>query len=194
MRAPVGLQSHLHALGIDLVDAFEQLDRPAALVAPDGVCLWQNGAAIAFAGDVQGRQFGAVAPDYVASARASFARKVLGADPVTHTGIVLIDANGERRHAEVTTFSLVRDGELTALLSIVQAVTAVEPEAATRTLSPREHQTLLMLSAGLTTAEIAERLGVARETARNHIRGVMRALGVHSRVAAVARARELGLI
>jgi DNA-binding CsgD family transcriptional regulator len=37
-------------------------------------------------------------------------------------------------------------------------------------------------------------MGIAYDTARNHIRGLLRALNVHSRLQAVARARELGLI
>jgi DNA-binding NarL/FixJ family response regulator len=37
-------------------------------------------------------------------------------------------------------------------------------------------------------------MGVAYDTARNHIRGLLRALNVHSRLQAVARAHDLGLL
>ena len=61
-------------------------------------------------------------------------------------------------------------------------------------LTPRQRQTLAMLGEGLTTRELMHRLGVSRETARNHIRGVLQALGAHSRLEAVTNARHLGLI
>jgi DNA-binding CsgD family transcriptional regulator len=37
-------------------------------------------------------------------------------------------------------------------------------------------------------------LHVSRETVRNHVRHVLRELGAHSRLEAVARAHELGLL
>jgi DNA-binding CsgD family transcriptional regulator len=61
-------------------------------------------------------------------------------------------------------------------------------------LTPRQRETLAMLGEGVTTRELMHRLGVSRETARNHIRGVLQALGAHSRLEAVTNARHLGLI
>jgi DNA-binding NarL/FixJ family response regulator len=49
---------------------------------------------------------------------------------------------------------------------------------------------LRMLEAGRSTAQIASELHISTETARNHIRGLLRALGVHTRLAAVAVARR----
>jgi PAS domain S-box-containing protein len=61
-------------------------------------------------------------------------------------------------------------------------------------LTPRQQETLAMLGSGLNTREVAHGLGVSRETARNHIRGVLLALGAHTRLEAVSNARHLGLI
>jgi DNA-binding NarL/FixJ family response regulator len=55
-------------------------------------------------------------------------------------------------------------------------------------LTPRQHETLEHLAQGLSTPEIAARMQVAEETARNHIRGLLRELGVHSRLEAVVKA------
>jgi DNA-binding NarL/FixJ family response regulator len=66
---------------------------------------------------------------------------------------------------------------------------ALRPE-----LTPRQLETLRLLGEGLETKQIAERLGVADETARNHIRALLRALGVHSRLEAVVAGRRLGLL
>jgi two-component system NarL family response regulator len=55
-------------------------------------------------------------------------------------------------------------------------------------------EVLGLLAQGLNTREIAGRLGVAVETTRNHIRALLRRLGVHSRLEAVIVARRQGLI
>ena len=61
-------------------------------------------------------------------------------------------------------------------------------------LTVRQNEALALLAEGLGTAAIAERLGVAEETARNHIRGLLGALGVHSRLEAVVEGQRLGLV
>ena len=61
-------------------------------------------------------------------------------------------------------------------------------------LTPREHEVLLHLAAGCSTVQMAELMGVAVETVRNHVRRLLRALGVHSRLEAVALARREGLV
>ena len=61
-------------------------------------------------------------------------------------------------------------------------------------LTPRQLETLQLLGEGLETKGIAERLGVAEETARNHIRAVLRVLEVHSRLEAVVAGLRLGLL
>jgi DNA-binding CsgD family transcriptional regulator len=61
-------------------------------------------------------------------------------------------------------------------------------------LSPREHETLTLLAAGYSTAQMAQQMGIAKETVRNHVKGVLSSLGARSRVEAVAKARRAGLI
>jgi DNA-binding CsgD family transcriptional regulator len=188
-----GLQAQLAALGIDLPTVLENNAAPVGLVNPSGVVLWQNAASVELVGDQRGRRMTAIAEDYLPRAQAALARKRMGADRLTHSGVVLVDRNGARQHAETISLSLTKDDQLVAILAIVKSVTA-EDSTGVEPLSPRQRETLLLLAAGLTTAQIATELGVAHETARNHIRRVIRALGVHSRLAAVVRSRELGLL
>ena len=47
-----------------------------------------------------------------------------------------------------------------------------------------------MLEHGRSTRQIAQELHLSQETVRNHVRHVFRALGVHSRLEAVALARR----
>src|SRR6266498_2261810 len=61
-------------------------------------------------------------------------------------------------------------------------------------LTARERQTLLLLADGASTAEISDRLGVARNTARNHVQRVLTKLGARSKLEAVAIARRDGLL
>ncbi|MCK2219135.1 response regulator transcription factor [Actinomadura sp. ATCC 31491] len=61
-------------------------------------------------------------------------------------------------------------------------------------LTARERETLLLLAEGASTDEISERLGVARNTARNHVQHVLEKLGARSKLEAVAVARREGLL
>lgn len=60
-------------------------------------------------------------------------------------------------------------------------------------LTAREREILALLVEGVTTDEIGERLGVARNTVRNHVQRVLEKLGARSKLEAVAIARRVGL-
>ncbi|WP_329128752.1 response regulator transcription factor [Streptomyces sp. NBC_01476] len=62
------------------------------------------------------------------------------------------------------------------------------------TLTPRERETLDLLGEGLGSAEISRRLGVAVNTARNHIQRVLEKLGARTQLEAVTTARRDGLL
>jgi PAS domain S-box-containing protein len=61
-------------------------------------------------------------------------------------------------------------------------------------LTARQRQVLRLLADGVPAKLIAQRLGIAEVTARNHIQGLLRELRCHSQLAAVAEARRLGLV
>lgn len=61
-------------------------------------------------------------------------------------------------------------------------------------LSERELEVLNLIAAGLKNREIAEELFVALSTIKSHVNNIYGKLGVSSRVQAVSRAQELGLI
>jgi len=60
-------------------------------------------------------------------------------------------------------------------------------------LSSREHEVLLELAQGATTAEIAETLTISRNTVRTHVRNLLKKLEATNRAEAVARASAFGL-
>jgi DNA-binding NarL/FixJ family response regulator len=51
-----------------------------------------------------------------------------------------------------------------------------------------------MLARGRSTAQIANELKLSIETVRNHVRLMMRALGAHSRIEALAVAHREGIL
>ena len=72
--------------------------------------------------------------------------------------------------------------------SEVTATSSVVPE-----LTPRQREILAFLAEGVRAKEIAHRLSLSVPTVRNHIHTLLRRLGVSSQLAAVAKAREVGL-
>jgi DNA-binding CsgD family transcriptional regulator len=61
-------------------------------------------------------------------------------------------------------------------------------------LTPREHEILVLISHGLTMRQVATRLGISPRTVETHVAKVYRKLEVRSRVQAVSRAVSLGLV
>lgn len=61
-------------------------------------------------------------------------------------------------------------------------------------LTPRERQVLDLLGAGLTTGQVASRLGISARTVETHVAKLYRKLGVRTRLQAVSRAASLGLV
>lgn len=74
------------------------------------------------------------------------------------------------------------------------ATAELDRRAAAATISPREQELLRVLAEGLTNREIAARLVLEESTIRTHLRNIYRKLGVNSRLQAIQRARELGLL
>jgi ATP/maltotriose-dependent transcriptional regulator MalT len=76
--------------------------------------------------------------------------------------------------------------------SLMRRAARGKPEAAP--LSTREAEVLRQMSRGLTNRELAQKLFITEGTTKGHLHRIFRKLGVRNRTAAVARARELGLL
>jgi DNA-binding NarL/FixJ family response regulator len=61
-------------------------------------------------------------------------------------------------------------------------------------LTAREKEVLRLMAEGVSSRDIATRLGISYATVRTHIRSLGAKLGVHSKVQAIVKARELALI
>jgi DNA-binding NarL/FixJ family response regulator len=67
-------------------------------------------------------------------------------------------------------------------------------EAQLERLTPREKEVLRLMAQGYPSRAIAAELGISYTTVRTHIRGLGSKLAVHSKLEAIVKARELGLI
>ena len=67
-----------------------------------------------------------------------------------------------------------------------------EPIAPHPHLTPRQTEVFCLLQQGRSTKQIAQELHLSAETVRNHIRHILRTLGVTSRLEAVAVVRHGG--
>lgn len=68
------------------------------------------------------------------------------------------------------------------------------PQVSLPSLTPREEQTLALLSMGHSNKAIAKEMGLSPDTVKDHLERVFAKLEVRDRLAAVKRAMELGLI
>ena len=67
-------------------------------------------------------------------------------------------------------------------------------EAQLERLTPREREVLRLMAEGHPSRQIAARMGISYTTVRTHIRSLGSKLAVHSKLEAIVKARELGLI
>ncbi|HAF08863.1 MAG TPA: DNA-binding response regulator [Chloroflexi bacterium] len=73
----------------------------------------------------------------------------------------------------------------------------LERETRPRPLEPltaRELEVLQLLAEGASTGQASEQLGISSATLRAHVQAILRKLGAHSRLEAVAEAARLGVI
>jgi DNA-binding NarL/FixJ family response regulator len=87
-------------------------------------------------------------------------------------------------------------GEMLIPASVLAELVANQGERAQLLdrLTPREKELLTLVADGLDNWAIAERLGIRYATVRGHLRNLLGKLDAHSKLEAVVRASELGLI
>jgi PAS domain S-box-containing protein len=186
--------SHLRTLGGDLEDALDRVNVPSYVIDSHGIIRRVNRAGEELVGDVRGRQFtSVVAPEETRRAREAFSRHMVGEQDVD-APVVLLDEDGDRVSVEVSSVCLFEGHRVIGVFGQLRDVDE-DPEPAPHPhLTPRQSEVLRQLEHGRSTEQIAERLHLSVETVRNHIRAVLRALNVHSRLEAVAVARREHLV
>jgi DNA-binding CsgD family transcriptional regulator len=177
-------------VGGDVERALHGVGVPSYVLDKTGVVRWTNAAAERLVGDVRGRHFtSVVAAEDSRRARELFSRKVLGAAPATDTTGVLVSTAGTRVAVEISSVPLMRGERVVGVFGLFEGHPDEKPTRPHPNLTPRLVEVLRLLEQGHSTKQIANELHLSPETVRNHIRRLFRALGVHSRLEAVALAR-----
>ena len=175
----------------DVRSALERVSVPSYVIDPTGVIRWVNPAARRLVGDVRGRQFtSVVAPEETRRAREHFARKLIGTEKVTDERVVLLDEAGDRVDVEISSVPLLEGHRVVGVFGQIADVDDEPPESPPSHLTPRQSEVLRLLQRGASTEQIARDLQLSPETVRNHVRHLLRALGVRTRLQAVAVARH----
>jgi DNA-binding CsgD family transcriptional regulator len=187
----------LEALSADFMRALEALRVAAYIVDLDRRIRWQNAASVELVGDLRGRLDDNIGldPEDLGRARHAFARKLNGA-PQTELELSIARRDGTPLRVSVSSVPLRdREGAMIGSFGLVQVLGEAHPPAEVApSLSPREHETLTLLAAGCSTAQMAERMGISTETVRNHVKRVLKTLDARSRLEAVAKGRRAGLV
>ena len=188
--------AELRRIAPDLAPSIAKLTIPAYILDRDATVRWMNAAAIARFGDLRGKRIGQIVePADVALARREFAAKLLGTQEATEGEVTIRTANGGRQTIEISSTQLVDQGAIVGVFGMASPADEPAPAAANSPhLTPRQLDVLRHLAAGHSTAVIAARLGIAIDTVRNHIRAILERLEVHTRLEAVIRAHDLGLV
>lgn len=187
--------SGLRGIAGDLPTALESVNVPSYVLDPTGIVRWLNPAAERMVGNVRGKQFtSVVAPEEKHRARQSFASKIAGTAKVTDMEVSIVDSAGDRVHVEVSSVPLVEGHRIVGIFGQVCDIEEQPPDSLPPHLTPRQTEVLRLLQRGCSTEQIATELHLSTETVRNHVRHLLRALGVHSRIEAVAAARRAHIL
>jgi PAS domain S-box-containing protein len=181
-------------MGADVERALDRVEVPSYVIDEHGIIRWVNPCARKLVGDVRGKQFtSVVAPEETGRARQAFAKHFL-AETDVHDSVVLLDESGDRVSVEVSSVTLYSGHKVIGVFGQLSDVDEDAPRAPHPNLTPRQAEVLRLLEHGRSTEQIARELHLSVETVRNHIRAMLRALGVHSRLEAVAMARREHLV
>ena len=178
------------AVGGDVELALDGISVPSYVLDTTGIVRWINPAAERLLGDVRGRHItSVVAPEDSRRARELFTKKVLGTTAATDATAVLLSTRGERVAVEISAVPLKSGERVVGVFGLLDQLPVETLPAPHPHLTPRQVEVLRLLEQGRSTKQIAAELHLSTETVRNHIRRLFRALGVNTRLEAVAAAR-----
>jgi PAS domain S-box-containing protein len=187
----------LEELG-DILDALERLPIPVFAIDRDMTIRWLNRASREVVGDREGEKFTNVLdPGSIPVATRAFAQKILGTVASTEYEVTLRTRDGRLVRAELSTVPVRGDHQIAGVFGLAQIDEQAPVPRATDgevSLTPRQAQVLHLLARGCSTEQMADELGVVVDTVRNHIRAILRRLGVHSRLEAVIDAHDRDLV
>lgn len=180
---------------IDLRTTLQKVQVPSFVVDRAGVVTWLNDAASEEFGDLEGHPFSRIIPSESAEfVKRQLDRNLSRTEPVTDYTTEVLTRDGHRRSAEISSVAIEGGDRCHAVFGVVLVRDRQAPTQRSPVLTTRQAQVLSLIANGASTTQIAESLHLSQETVRNHVRNILRRLGVHSRVEAVAVAYRDGLL
>ena len=186
----------LRRIAPDISPSVARLPMPAYILDRNGVVRWLNVAAVRHFGDIRGKRIGQIVePEFATLARQEFAAKILGTVDATEGTVTVRTSEGRRVEVDISSTQLLEHGSIVGVFGLADPTGEPPPtQTSSVDLTPRQLDVLRYVAAGHSTDHIAKTLGISTETVRNHVRGLMGRLGAHTRLEAVIRASELGLV
>ena len=179
---------------IDLTRTLQKVKVPSFVIDANGTVTWLNDAATTVFGDLVGESYtNVIAPEDVARVQRQLERKLRGT-PVTDYEADVLTADGGRRRAEISSVRIENGSNCQAVFGVVLPRGPRNVPSGAVSLTSRQNEVLQLLGEGASTDQIAAALHLSKETVRNHIRHILRALGTHSRLEAVTVAHRRGLL
>src|SRR5215475_13433726 len=168
------------AVGGDVERALADVGVPSYVLDKAGVVRWINPAAERLLGDIRGKHYtSVVAAEERLRARELFTRKVLGTSRATEATGVLVSTEGKRVSVEVSAVAIMNGEQVVGVFGLVGGTRDDERAAPHPHLTPRQAEVLRLLERGHSTKQTADELHLSTETVRNHVRNLLRALGVN---------------
>jgi len=202
-----------HELDPARFSAYEALPARVGVIDASGTLVWANRAWLAFRRTqgrdtlaalavgtnliTFGRQAGSTVPQLIAAGiRAVLDRESAG----FRLEFALAELNG--CHIEMSVAPMADDavGAILTLSDVARSgLAGAGPRSesvgvAIEALTPREVEVLQLMARGLDNAAIGERLGIGYTTVRAHVSSIMAKLDARSRLAAVVRALQRGIV
>lgn len=179
------------AVGGDVEQAWSGMPVPSYVLDTSGIVRWINPAAERLLGDIRGRHFtSVVGPEDRSRAQELFARKVLGTTESTEANGVIVARDRTPHALEVSAVPLMAGERVVGVFGLLTGPLDDGASTPPAHLTPRQAEVLRLLEQGRSTKQIAQELHLSTETVRNHVRHLLRALGVRTRLEAVAAARH----
>ena len=177
-----------------LEETLQRVNVPCFIGDAEGRIVWLNDAAKAAFGDRVGDLYAdVVAPADVDRGAAEIKRTRGGAGRSEYEFDAIL-RDGRRRRVEASSVPIEGDEMFHGVFGIVQRPGSRLLAAAGPPLTRRQQDVLELLASGQSTSQMASSLHLSRETIRNHVRDLLRALGVHSRIEALVEARRHSLV
>ena len=196
MATPPGSVDELRRIAPDLAPSIAKLTVPAYILDRNAIVRWLNKAAVEAFGDLRGKRAShVVAPRTPIARDGSSQGRCSGRSKRPTRRLDLRTADGRTVRVDISSTQLVDHGAVVGVFGLADPIDLPDvPAAKSLDLTPRQLEVLRHLAAGHSTDRIAQTLGIAEATVRNHVRGILAGLEVHTRLEAVIRAHELGLV